>query len=106
MPRELKKRKLFECLNPKCKHRWLGLAKNVKNVLHGAQCVKCFSPAIFCHELIEEHLKEFHQRFNTKEEAEKALDFVAWLYEKGYVTNNKCNELAFKHFIKKVEASY
>ena len=39
-------------------------------------------------------------------EAEKALDFVAWLYEKGYVTNNKCNERAFKHFIKKVEESY
>jgi hypothetical protein len=97
-------RKFFQCLN--CGHRWLGLEKNVKNVLHGAQCPSCYSPAIFCHELLDEHIEELHKRFNTKKEAEKVLDFVAWLYGKGYVTNNKCNEMAFKHFTKKLLASY
>ena len=111
MPENKKKKKTrntFEC--HECGYKWFG-RRDPSTILNGAQCVdaKCASYHIFCHELLEEQIKQIKTLYPTKEDLAKFLATVNFLLKHHFIIHNKkdkARKFGYEFFIKKLKESY
>ena len=93
----------YECLS--CKNKWTG-KRNPATVLKGAQCPKCYSYTLICHETLKEQIEQITKKLKTKEEFENFLSVFDLLYEKNYITSKKAHKPVLDLLISKLKDSY